>query len=69
MDVEDKLGTVLTKLKPDDLDTLKYHAGAKPVDFEKWIQLTRLNMERRHSQLVEGWDTMYHNAEAAYAAY
>ena len=68
-DFEDRLGSALTKLKPDDLDVLKYHTGAKPVEFEKWIQLTRLNLESRHSQLVVWWDTMFDNAEAAYRAY
>ena len=29
----------------------------------------RLNLESRHSQLVAWWDTMFHNAEVAYAAY
>ena len=53
MDFEDRLGTVLTKLKPDDLDILKYRTGEKPVDFEKWIQLTRFNLESRRSQLVK----------------
>ena len=31
--------------------------------------LTGLNLESRHSQLVEWWGTMYENAEAAYRAY
>ena len=69
MDFEDRLGAVLTKLKPEDLDALKYHAGAKPVDFEKWAQLTRLTLESRHSQLVDWWDTMYDNAQKAYQVY
>ena len=34
---------------------------SKPVDFENWATLTRLNLESRHSQLSAWWGVMYRN--------
>ena len=66
---EARLGDVLTKLRPDDFDRLIYGASSKPVDFENWVTLTRLNLESRHSQLSAWWDVMYRNARIAYQNY
>ena len=69
MDFEARLGDVLVKLKPTDLDDLSYSSQSKAVDFERWAQLTRMNLESRHSQLVAWWDLTYHNAQVAYNGY
>ena len=34
-DFEARLGDVLMKMKPDDLDPLKYTSTSQPVEFEK----------------------------------
>ena len=69
MDFEAKLGDVLVRLKATDFDDLQYKTSSKAVDFEKWVQLTRMNLESRHSQLVLWWGAMLSNAQAAYSTY
>ena len=69
MDFEARLGDVLVRLKPTDLGDLAYSSQPKAVDFERWAQLTRMNLESRHSQLVLWWDVMLSNAQAAYSTY
>ena len=66
---EAKLGDVLLKLKATDIEDLVYTTASKPVDFENWVTLTRMNLESKHSQLVIWWDTMFVTARNAYEQY
>ena len=52
---EARLGDVLLKLKPSGVAELKFGTN-KPVDFENWATLFRMNLESRHRQLVAWWD-------------
>ena len=69
MDFEARLGDVLVKLKPQDLDDLAYSSQSQAVDVERWAQFTRMNLESRHSQLVAWWGLTFYNAQVAYNDY
>ena len=56
-------------MKSEDLGKLSYSSSTKPVDFEKWATLMRLNLESRHSQLSAWWGIMYGRARLAYEDY
>ena len=64
-----KLGDVLSKLKSSDVDDLVYTTSSKPVDFEHWVAITRMNLQSKHSALADWWDLMYANARRAYEHY
>ena len=66
---EARLGEVLLELKGTDVEDLVYSTASKPVDFENWVTLTRMNLESKHSQLVIWWDSMYSSARNAYEQY
>ena len=68
-ELEAGLGQVLMKFKPGDLDNLEYSGSSKPVDFEHWIRMTRMNLESRHSLMAEWWDRMYAAAVHAHVSY
>ena len=58
------------KFKPGDLDDLVYTGtSSKPVDFEHWIRMTRMNLESRHSLLAGWWDRMYASAVHAHVSH
>ena len=57
------------KMKPDDIDPLKYTSGSKAVDFEQCATVTRLLFESRHSMIVQWWGITYATARHAYNRY
>ena len=63
------LGQVLMKFKPGDLDDLAYTGTSKPVDFEHWVRMTRVNLESRHSLMAEWWGRTYAAALQAHVIY
>ena len=40
-----KLGDVLSKLKSADVDDLVYATASKPVGFEHWAAIARMNLQ------------------------
>ena len=60
----------MIKFKPGDLDELVYSGtSSKPVDFEHWVRMTRMNLESRHSLMAVWWDKMYASAVHAHISY